>query len=107
MSVQHSWHYLYDAPSGVGSPFFPCSSKGDIIPAKSYILYATAFKAMVNWPQGFHGFLDAYRLRDGQLPSDYVRRDLGRLYSFWLKRAWGLPAFQFVQEAFDQYLLSS
>jgi hypothetical protein len=107
MSVQRSWDYLYNAPSGVGSPFFPCASKLDITPAKSYILYATAFKAMVNWPQGFYDFLDAYRLRDGQLPSDYVRRDLGRLYSSWLKRSWSHPAFRFVQEAFDQYLLNS
>jgi hypothetical protein len=107
MSVQHSWSYLYDAPSGVRSPFFPCASKGDITPAKSYILYATAFRAMVNWPQGFYNFLDAYRLRDGQLPSGHIRRDLGRLYSVWLKKSWRHPAFRFVQEAFDRYLLRS
>ena len=106
MGVQHSWDYLYDAPSGVGFPLFPCALKGDITPAKSYILYATAFKGMVNWPQGFYDFLDAYRLRDGQLPSNYIRRDLGRI-CVWLTRWWKHPAFQFVQEAFDQYLLNN
>ncbi len=105
MSVQHSWNYLYNAPSGVGSPLFPCTSKRDITPAKSYILYATAFKAVVNWPQGFYHFLDAYRLRDGQLPSSHIRRDLDRLYFAWLARAWKHPAFRFVQEAFVHYLV--
>jgi hypothetical protein len=103
MGVQHSWDYLYNAPSGVGSPLLPCTSKRDITPAKSYILYATAFKGVVNWPQGFYDFLGAYRSRDGQLPSNYIRRDLGCI-CVWLAKWWKHPAFRFVQEAFDQFV---
>ena len=104
MNIQRNWNYLHDSPSGVGSPLFPCTSKSDVTPAKAYILYATAFKAMVNWPNGFYDFLRAYRQRDNQLPSSHIRRDLGRLYSYWLARAWKYPEFQFVQEAFDHYV---
>jgi hypothetical protein len=107
MSIRQDWDYLYDAPSGVGSLLFPCTSKSDITPAKAYILYATAFKAVVNWPQGFYDFLDAYRQRDNQSPSSLPRRDLGRLYFYWLARAWKHPAFQFVQEAFEHYVANS
>lgn len=71
---------------------------------KAYILYATAFKALVNWPQGFHDFLDAYKLRDGQVPNGQLRHDLGRIYFPWLQKMWQHPAFSFMLEAFDHYL---
>ena len=104
MCVRHSWDYLYGAPSGVGVPLFPCTSKRDMTPAKSYILYATAFRGMVDWPRGFYDFLDAYKRRDGQAPCGHVHRDLGCIYTVWLEKLWRHPAFRFVQQAFDRYL---
>jgi hypothetical protein len=107
MSIHLPWDHVYQASSGVGRPLFPCTSKSDLTPAKAYILYATAFQALVNWPQGFYDFLDAYRQRDGQIPSPHIRSDLGRLYAFWLTKVWCLPTFQFVQDAFAQYIANA
>jgi hypothetical protein len=64
MGVRRSWDYLHKPSDSVPSRLFPCTSKSDITPAKSYILYTTAFKGVANWPNGFYGFLDAYKLRD-------------------------------------------
>ena len=105
MSIQHSWKYLYQAPSQIDIPLFPCLSKGDITPAKAYILYATAFKALVSWPQGFYDFLEAYKQRDGRQAMAYIQNDFGYIYTACLEKQWLHPSFRFVQQAFDQYLL--
>jgi hypothetical protein len=105
MSIQHSWDYLYQAPKGIGIPLFPCRSKGDITPAKAYILYATTFKALVSWPQGFYDFLEAYKRRDERLATDCIQDDFGYIYLACLEKQWPDPAFRFIQQAFEQYLL--
>jgi hypothetical protein len=72
-----------------------------------YALFATAIKAVMSWPEGFYGFLDAYRAR--KRGEDEGRNgllaDLGDLYPL-LERRWRDPAFAFVQEAFDAYFAS-
>jgi hypothetical protein len=47
MRSKYQWDYFYQAPSGVGSPFFPCHYKADLTPAKAYILYASAFRGLI------------------------------------------------------------
>jgi hypothetical protein len=106
MGVRRCWDYLHEPPGCVSSRLFPCTSKGDITPAKSYILYTTACKGIANWPHGFHDFLDAYKLRDERTEEGHVYNDLGYLYISWLEKAWRHSAFQFVQDAFDRYLLA-
>jgi len=105
MRVNYSWPQLHQPPSGTFPDLFPCTSKRDITPAKSYILYTTAFQGLVNWPNGFHVFLDAYRTRDGRTEQSSVYYDLHYIYGAWLEKAWRHPDFQFVQQAFDQYLM--
>ena len=105
MRVNHSWPQLHQPPSGTFPDLFPCTSKRDITPAKSYILYTTAFQGLVDWPNGFHAFLDVYRMRDGRTEQGSVYHDLRYIYAAWLQKAWRHPDFQFVQQAFDQYLL--
>ncbi len=107
MSVRHHWHYLYETVNNVGGvPFFPCRFKKDITPAKSYRSFATVFKGIVNWPQGFYDFLDAYKLRDDRLIAGYISYDLDYIHNALLEKAWYHPSFQFVQDVFDQYLLN-
>jgi hypothetical protein len=104
--IQHAWNYLYQPPNGMGLSLFPCLSKGDLTPAKVYILFATAFKALVHWPHGFYEFIEAYQKRDGRLTTTlFIHDDLGYLYTTCLEQLWRHPAFHFVQHAFDLYLL--
>ena len=106
MRVKRGWNHLHDPPNSVPHRFFPCTSKLDITPAKSYILYTTAFKGIADWPDGFFRFLDTYKLHDEQPENGLILRNLRYLYISWLEKVWQHPAFQFVQETFDQYLLT-
>jgi DNA-binding transcriptional MerR regulator len=77
----------------------------DIIlkPEESYCLFATAFKALVNWPEGFYEFLRAFSLREVQHFEDKLRTDFAKLYSVWLSERWA--ELSFVQDAFNQHLV--
>jgi predicted site-specific integrase-resolvase len=76
-------------------------------PAQSYRLYATALRALRDWPRGLHAFLDAYQARHpGPRPQgNGACAKLGALFSRWVQREWRHPAFAFLQEAVDEYLL--
>ena len=79
-----------------------------LTPAQSYTLYTTALKALVQWPRGFEEFLDAYTTRDlrAEGPGGVsLGPKLGALYRDWLSRRWDHAAFDFLQDAFDQFLL--
>jgi hypothetical protein len=100
------WSYMHQ-PS-TQSPLEPFGRiKGRPTPDQSYRLYTTAFKALVDWPQGFHEFLQAYTLRDGPRARSGVFEDLGSLYSRWLGGRWKQPAFDFVQSTFAHYLVDA
>jgi len=98
MKIRRTWDYLYPFP---GDSFFPCSNQDSLTPAKIYVLYAAAFKGLVNWPQGFYEFLNAYRVRDGRQPSKAnFSKDLGSVY-MWINNH---PQCRFAREAYDQYI---
>jgi hypothetical protein len=71
------------------------------------LIYATAFKALLDWPQGFFDFLDAYRERPMQKESSGLRREFGTLYISWFNRFWKYPHFDFIQAVFNDYLLKT
>ncbi len=80
-----------------------------LTPYANYCLYATACKGIMNWPEGFYQFLDAYR---GQMCREKStgggpKADLGNLYTQWLQEYWQHPAFEFVHSAFEHYFIRS
>lgn len=89
------------------------SKKRMITPYQSYNFYATACKGIINWPNGFYQFLTAYRNHEkisrhgDSIISNGFRGDLGNLYTNWLTERWKLPALEFVQEAFNWYLIEN
>jgi hypothetical protein len=100
------WKHIYQPVTRSSlEPFDPI--RGRPTPDQSYRLYATAFKALVKWPQGFYEFLDAYRRRDSKREKEGLFEDLGRLYDRWLSDRWLDPEFDFVQEALSQYLVDA
>lgn len=115
--VRVDWKYLYQIPSDpqyrmlgpdVTIPYRSADGLSllfdrTLTPEESYCLYATAFKGMVNWPEGFHEFLRAYRLRDVVQFSSKLCADFGGLYSEWLRKHW--RQIRLVQDAFHQYLV--
>ncbi len=91
----------------------PQRQSANLTPYQSYCLHATAFKGIINWPQGFHEFLSEYRNRESKkrfrthIPSSGIGDELGHLYGTWLRVYWYQPSFEFVQEAFHQYLVDN
>jgi excisionase family DNA binding protein len=76
-------------------------------PNIAYSLFATAFRTLVPWPKGFYEFLRAYALRDGQSqPTGRLEDDLGYFYGKTLEHRWKHPAFMFIQQAFNEFLIS-
>ena len=94
------WPHLHHIP---GSPkYLAAPSLATYSAASSdqqYRLTATAFKALLTWPQEFHAFLDAYR-RKSVLPPD-----LCVLYAQWSNKQWKHSAYQFIRQAFEEYLI--
>ena len=107
MQVKPDWSYFHHLSIQMPATTSMRNMKTQALtPHQSYCLYATALKAIMNWPQGFYEFLDAYRGQVGKgKPSDHaVRYDLGSLYT-WLEDHWQHPTFAFVQEAFNEYFI--
>lgn len=93
----NSWSFLHDAPF---TEPFPMHMRRPLSLQQTNCLYATAFKGLLDWPDGFFAFLDAYRLHTG----GHGLQSLNVLYITWLEQYWQQPAFAFVQDAFNRYL---
>ena len=102
------WSYLQNG-GGIPLEFTLGSEKQTLTPYESYCLYATACKGLVDWPQGFYEFLQAYKTqRKGDQPiHSGPKVALGNLYTQWLQDYWQHPAFAFLQEAFEKYFAAN
>jgi hypothetical protein len=60
---------------------------------------------MTNWPESFYELLHAYRGRQGKPVKSGLLADLAYLYTPCLEKRWQHPAFQFIQDVFNQYLV--
>ena len=72
-------------------------------PTQAYLLMVAAFKALINWPDGFHAFLDAFRASS---LAEGVANSFGTLHSVFLARNWQNSKMVFVQDAYRNYLLT-
>jgi len=63
---------------------------------------------MRRWPQGFLEFSTCFSSRPLNNSLSYARATGGMddFYWFWVDRKWNYPEYEFIQEAFDEYLLS-
>jgi len=101
------WPYLHHIEAG--PPMGQIKSQRTLTPIANYCLYATAGKGIMNWPEGFHQFLDAYRsqMHMGRPLNGGPKADLGNLYTQWLQDYWQHPAFEFVHKAFEHYFIAT
>jgi hypothetical protein len=74
-------------------------------PDQHYGVLARMPKSLLNWPHGFHAFLDEYghRRNSGNKSECFV--DLDVLYVEGYEKQWQHPAFHFAREAFEEYLV--
>ncbi len=108
LGIGAEWSYWHPASKSFWTPSVIQQTRlQSLTPEAAYLLLATAFQAVVNWPHNFYTFLDAYRGRDGQSARRAFSREFGTLYRLCLMKRWTSSHFQFVQEAFDDYLIES
>lgn len=101
------WPYLHHID--IGPPLGQLKGQVALTPNTYYCLYATASRGIMNWPEGFYQFLDAYRtqMRRLKAPAGGPKADLGNLYTQWMQDYWQHPAFEFVHSAFERYFIRS
>lgn len=103
MIAGEDWPYQHTLPQLEES--LRTDARTRMSPSESYRLYATASKALIDWPKGFYEFLDSSYQRPNQEQASGVKR-LGRVYTNWVMRHWIGSDFAFVREAFNDYLSS-
>ncbi len=103
------WPYLHNMSKYLLiSTLQRSNTQRTITPYESYCLYATAFKGLIHWPNGFYEFLQAYQSQvQSKLPNGGPKADLGNLYTQWLQDYWKHRAFEFVQKAFQHYFVDT
>jgi hypothetical protein len=107
LNVRPGWRHLHKIAGGPPRlPFPRVVAQQPLRPDQSYRLFATAFKALLNWPDGFFAFLQAYWRHGETQGASRPYAELGILYAQWLGKKWQPPAFQFVQDAFAEYLVN-
>ena len=67
--------------------------------------WASALQGLMNWPDGFFSFLEQYRFRPHPFRLNSLQA-LNVLYSTWIQVHWQHPGFDFLQQAFNQYLVN-
>jgi hypothetical protein len=101
----NGWHF-HHIPTGIPVPDLDILKQRYLTLIERGCLYATAFRGLLDWPRGFCAYLDAYRLRPDNKEKTGLRREFGVLQSSWLRRFWKGPAFDFVQAAYNDYLVA-
>ena len=96
---------LHYVPVGIPKPDLYIFEQRSLTVVERGCLYAAAFRGLLEWPRGFHRFLDAYRTRPAPREKTGLRSEFGTLYISWLQHFWKHPTFDFIQQAFNDYLL--
>ncbi len=75
-------------------------------PSIAIRLYATAFRPLLNWPRGWHHFLEALARQgaDRGMPNTLGGTRLGQLYRNWIQHEWAGSEFSWLQVEVDRYL---
>jgi plasmid maintenance system antidote protein VapI len=81
--------------------------KRSLPPEELFSLYATAMKALENWPHGFHELLDVYASNSPKVGSSGLLIEFGALYKKWISLRWKKEQFSFLQDEFIRYLESN
>ena len=101
------WPYLHHVD--IGPPLSQIKGQVSLAPHAYYCLYTTASRGIIDWPEGFYQFLDAYRTQMRRVKSTAggPKADLGNLYTQWMQDYWQHPEFEFVHRAFEHYFTRS
>lgn len=100
------WSYHVIPISLSAPPTLTIRTRRKLSIAEAGCLYATAFQGLMDWPNGLYKFLEAFRKRPAIKEASGLRREFGTLYISWFQRLWAHTEFNFLQQAFNDYLIS-
>jgi len=104
---QEDWPNLPDPLAGLAQQMPLKLPRRRLPPDCAYYLYRAAFQGLLDWPQGFYHFLDAYSQRHPQTPiAQSLTKRLGAGGAAWLQQTRQQPEFEFVQQSFVTYLVT-
>lgn len=105
-NVQPGWRYMHRIVGGPSRLPFPGHEvRQTPKPDEIYRLFATAFKSLLNWPDGIYEFLGRFDRRGDVGVSEEWHAELDPIYLRWFEKKWRHPAFQFIREVFEEYLV--
>ena len=105
-NVQTGWKHMHKIVRGPRRLVFPGREARRLLsPDQSYRLFATAFKSLLNWPEGFYEFLRALGNHGGRRVPGEWHPDPDLIHLQRLEKKWQHPNFQFIREAFEEYLV--
>lgn len=96
---------FHHVPDGIPVPQRDILKQRSLTVFERGCVYATAYRGLLDYPHGFHRFLDAYRTRPAPREETGLRSEFGTLYISWLQHFWKHPTFDFIQQVFNDYLL--
>ncbi|KPL72485.1 hypothetical protein ADM99_04940 [Leptolinea tardivitalis] len=104
LQTKADWKYLHAFPEYTESLPSKKELARWVVPNKYlHRLNVSAIKPLIDFPNGMYSFWDAYREPN---PSVSIALGLGNLYWGWIEKRWLSQDFEFIQNAFDDYLVS-
>lgn len=107
MRLQVEWPHFHRLVGADQTFALPSGRWSRATALESYLRYTTAAKALHHWPHGFYAFLRAYATRPRRSQSHGLSPTFDTIQKIWLQHHWNRPEFQFVQTAFEQYLMDT
>lgn len=107
MAGQAEWVNLPRPLNGLANSIAAAiDTRRRLIPEQAYFLYRSAFAGLLDWPEGFHRWLDAYGGWDASTPQAPTRlKCLTRLQRDCLSSDWQTSPLAFVQRELLDYVL--
>lgn len=104
IQTKADWKYLHAFPEYTDSLPSKKELAKWVVPNKYlHRLNISAIKPLLDFPNGLYGFWDAFREIN---PRVNIALGLGNLYWGWIEKRWLSEEYDFIQNAFEDYLVS-
>lgn len=105
ISQRAAWQRLAPPLEGLAEHIQqPVRGQSRLSPRSAYYLYRAAVGCLAEWPVNFYRMLESVRSCHGTAPPLGGLAQFGTLFSHWIARRWRGPEFEFVRQAFSEYL---
>ena len=106
IQTKANWNYLHPYPNYQATKPSKMELAKWVVPNKYlHRLNVTAVKALLDFPNGMYEFWSAYR--EVSKSQSNIGLGLGYLYWGWIDKRWLAPEFEFIQMAYNEFLVEN